>query len=241
MKYTPRTDNNFWGNIKRHDTLIKKCFYYLFKKYPNHDGINEAFNILLVQLHHLNVFKRFDATRPKNQDLDKAFQQFIYKYVEKIMGDTYRSRINHSKRFAHSEHVEEITPVTYNIQVNPNDTSFAKQEDFDKYGYVKKPIRRDYPSINDLGEYVGEKGFNALDELEATDLVEKVKSILKGNVEKRVFELREKYGLSVIDIADIIGCSSQNVSLILNKIKNRCIEKGYISNRKREYAKVERN
>lgn len=223
-----RIDNCFWSNIKKHETLIKKCFFYLFKKYPNHDGIDEAFNILLVQMHHMRVFQRFDEDRSQNEDKDKAFQQFIYKYVEKILGDTYRSRVKQSKRFSPLEHVEEITPVTYAILVNPNETSFAEPEDFDDEGNVKKPVRTDYPTINDIGEYVGHKGFNALDDLEAKDLIVKIRGILKGDVEKRIFRLREEYGLNVVDIATAMNYTPQNVSLILNKIKKRCVEKGLI-------------
>lgn len=221
-------DTSFWSNIKKHETLIKKCFFYLLKKYPNHDGVDEAFNTLLVQMHHMRVFQRFDEDRATNEDKDKVFQQFIYQYIEKILGDTYRNRVKQRRRFTPLEHVEDITPSTYGVLVNPHETSFAKPEDFDDEGNVKKPVRTDYPTINDIGEYVGHKGFNVLDDLEANDLIVKIRKVLKGDVEKRVFHLREEYGLNAVDIATAMNYTPQNVSLILNKIKKRCVEKGLI-------------
>jgi len=230
-----KIDSCFWSNIKKHETLIKKCFFYLLNKYPNPEGRNDAYNTLIVKMHHMKVFQRFDEDRAKKEDKDKAFQQFLYKYIEKILGDTYRSRVKQSKRFAPVEYVEEITPVTYSLLVNPNDTSFAKPEDFDDEGNIKKPVRNNYPSINDIGEYVGHKGFNAHDELEASDLVVKIREVLKGDIEKTVFDLREEHGFNVVDIAVTMKYTPQNVSLILNKIKNRCIDKGLLnkSNRRK--------
>ena len=224
----PFSDENFWGTIKEHEALIKRCFFFLFKKYPNHDGVDEAFNILLVQMHRMRTFQAFDPSRVKSANKAKAFEQFIYQRIEKILGDTYRSRVKRNERFTASENIEEITPKTYDARFHSNDSSFAKPEDFDKEGQVKEPVRKNYPSINDIAEYVGYKGFGVLDRIEATDLSDKLRKILVSERERKVFGFREEDNLSVIDIAEIMRCTPQNISLILKSIRERALKQGII-------------
>ena len=60
----------FWENVKKHEAIIKRCFNYLLRRFPDYDGKDSAYNNMIIRLWELDVLFRFNIKRVLAKRLD---------------------------------------------------------------------------------------------------------------------------------------------------------------------------
>jgi len=234
---------NFWDNFRNNEALIRRCFSHHFSRHPDCGGVDESFNNLIVCLHEMRVFEKFDLKRLliaagkeglvdmdnvteealKNVgiNVDKKWEQFIYKYIEKILNMQYNRTAKLIKRTAHGDTLADyglpVESVTSWISTAEEATDY--EEKYTKYSEEDRRGRVYAPSFS--GRYIaGEEGFdNQLDATSVSDLKNRISSELHTDLDHTVFQLLTVEGLSEKEIAIKTETSQQNVNRILLKIK----------------------
>lgn len=237
--------DNFWDNYQNNEDLILRCFRYLFKRHPDNEGESGSFNNLLIRMKELKVFERFDimkiaiaakekglisegdlsevCTESSLKDLginvDKKWEQFIYKWIEKIISYEYRRNGRHSRTFINGEDA-----VNYGIPVQ-NKTSWIQDpkkaasysEKFNAYSNDRRG-RKFPPTFS--GRYIaGEDEFdNQLDALSTSELKSSIIDKLTGKNDIRIFELM-LLNKTEKEISEELNFSKQYIGSIIRKIR----------------------
>lgn len=217
-----RIIGRFWDDVASHQNLILRCFEYLNKKFPHPDGRNAAYSDLMAEMHRLNVFGEFDSKRKaktyrgKNTDPNKSnqkkFEQYIFMRVHHILMTAYGKRRKYSTRFSGVSNFDGYNPETYS---NVSENAPGQELNSDA------PSRKKYPTIyNDLRDFVGDAAENVEDKINHDQIMERINVLISNPVEKKVLEMKYS-GMAQKDIAEVIGCTTQNISIILKRIKTR--------------------
>lgn len=248
-----RVVENFWTKYYEHKDLIERCFHYLFCRFPNPEGEKDAYSILLTRFFELNVFEKFNRKRliakklgvHKKQldkidargytdrklhkmgiDVDKKFEQFIFKYVEHILQEAYVQRQKHMVRFIPNQYLAENPPRNHTAlydSLNESVWAQSRKETEDLRIHIEKKARlgatKFYPCYQQTADYVGIKSDNALEAVEAEELQNKIRAELP-NKERRVFDLALE-GFKGSDIAESMGYTAQNINLLMQNIRHK--------------------
>ncbi len=294
-----RIVKDYWVNYHNHEDLIKRCFHYLFRKFPTPDGSDDSFNNVLVRLMSLNVFDRFAASRlvginekklrkegktPRQIDciirktfkgygvnihkmrregaseeeinhtcldaleqhqvvnVNKKFEQFIYKWVEHFVEEAYQQYRLDRNRFARGMRMDLCHQSVYSQQRRKHgilawDTEGQAQENIQKLRVSnehktkrkgrKQRIRktrsiRCFPHIMGTSGYMTPRPEQPDGSIREQELYERIKAQLRDDKELRIVEMRYKDGMSCSDIALHMGCTPANISLIVRNIYARC-------------------
>ena len=172
-----RVVENFWTKYYEHKDLIERCFHYLFCRFPNPDGEKDAYSILLTRFFELNVFEKFNRKRliakklgvHKKQldkidargytdrklhkmgiDVDKKFEQFIFKYVEHILQEAYAQRQKHMVRFIPNQYLAENPPRNHTAlydSLNESVWAQSRKETEDLRIHIEKKARLGRPNF----------------------------------------------------------------------------------------------
>lgn len=223
---------DFWSNVQKNEDVIQRCFMHLFKKYPDPDGTKNALNHLLTQLHRMQVLagkNEYQPSRYKKGNHDKGRQQHIYKWTEKILGDQYRNNQKQSIRFTPNESVESITPRSYHEYTKKNGSSFVNPDTPQVTEHTKQKLGY-FPTVDQMGSFGCENSAAVpQDEKYACDeLYQRILECTKNDMERKAVEHRHEHNLSITDVGDMIGCTPQNVNIILKRVRARCAAKGLL-------------
>jgi len=268
---TVRVVEDFWTNVQMHDQLIRRCFIYLINKFPNPDGEEDSYNELMVRMMSLNVFSRFDPARLVNVDrsrlrkkgsterqidllieralkrksinVDKKFEQFVYKWIEHFLQEAYKKRKNHAARFSpYGTFIDNVHKETYLNKLRESRGSWADKDNAavleklaleteelqtgqDEDSDVPKKSKRGrkkrkYPDVNDVHEIMTRRSENPLDLLTAEETRNRLYQDAVRPIDRKILELKEQ-GLRGKDIAMAVNCTSQYVSLFLKKLAKK--------------------
>lgn len=221
-------DTDFWKNYENHSGLLRKCFTHLyFKKYPVTEGSESAYNFLIAEFFRKGIFDRFDAEREgkytQSADAaktdDKKFEQYIYKWAESVMYGLYHNSRKNSERFLHftNDSIEELNELSYDtFKKNKGVSSWETEADSKN---VSK--RSKLPCIVDEGDYHAERGDDAFEATQETELLSYLKSVLQNDREGLIVQYKME-GLNNVEVGECVGLSSSQVANILKGIKARC-------------------
>jgi hypothetical protein len=219
----------FWIEYVKYETIIRKCFHYIFmKKYPNYNREDEAesYNELLVTLEKQNVFQKFNPNHLRVSTLpaEKRYEQFLYKWIESYLSREYNERKTRSMMFRRTSSINDIhtgsfipnlvTKSEIDIYIEPDLMSPAQKEseyktrDRDHLRAVEKHI--DSPEAPD----------GVIKDLEVEDLWDSIYKACHSDTERRIVTLR-KEGYNNKEIGKQLDYSGENISLILDKIRGR--------------------
>jgi DNA-directed RNA polymerase specialized sigma24 family protein len=193
-------------------------------------------------MHEHNVFGRFDISKliiaagisvvlseKENSeevlskagiDINKKWEQFIYKWVEKIVNDEYNKNGRLLRMF-----IPGNTHTDYGIPREDASSWITDAEEAIIYEkkfaeYTEDRRGRKFPPTFSNRYIAGEEGFdNQLEALEATDMRDNILSKLSGKNDKAVFLFLEQ-GLSEKEISEKLNFSQQYVGTIIHKIRN---------------------
>ena len=231
--------DNFWDNVKNNEALIKRCFMHHFKRHPDPEGVDRSYNNLMVKMHEYNVFNRFDirklvvaagisvaisddperALAESGVNVNKKWEQFIYKWIEKVINEEYNKNGKMSRTFFHGEDLIEsgIPKCDKTSWINDSVEAAAYEAKFQSYSGERRG-RKFSPTFEDRTTY-SEEGFDSpADIVELSDLREYVVSKLTGKYLQEVFSLMEK-GASRKDIAREMGFSPEYARRMMNKVR----------------------
>jgi hypothetical protein len=247
--------DEFWVKYAQHKKLIDRCFHYLLSsRFPNPEGEQDAYSTLLMRMYELDVFNKFNPKRIvaqrkgicKNQandavadsevsdenlqklgiDIEKKFEQFVFKYIEHILQEAYMQRKKQSQRFLHCGSLSECRLKPRQLVSFMNDSKWAQGEEqlaeLEKHLEKKAANKnfRVYPTYDESADYVGSKEDNALDSILANEITRKFREILHNDSERKVYDMTLE-GISNTDIASSLDCTPQNVNIILQKIRKK--------------------
>jgi hypothetical protein len=239
---TVRIVPNFWKNVENNKDLILKCFKHHFKKHPDPDGEQASYNNLLVKMNEYGVFNRFDLERlviaagmegvfsgiPLTEsmvksmgiDVEKKWEQFIFKWIEKILNEEYNRNGKISRTFRHGNKL-----FDYGIPRN-NRTSWiddpreaiAYEVKFNNYSKTDRRGRKFAPTFYE--RYIaGDEGFDdPCEAFSATELRKKILSRLNGTNDQAVFKLMEK-DMTESAIAKELNLSTSYIGKVISKIR----------------------
>lgn len=221
----------FWSDVQKSEEVLTRCFIHLLKKYPDPEGRENAMNHLLLQLNRMQVFSgrnEFDPDRYKGNE-SKGRERHLYKWIEKILGDLYYDEKKHSVRFTANENVETISPTGYKEYKKKNECAFVVDEEEKTPSYTKRKLG-DFPVIDQMNSFGCESGDGVLqdEKLACEELYEKILDCANTVIEKKAVQMRYEHELSITDIGELLGCSAQNVALILKRVRGRCAGKGLL-------------
>lgn len=237
-----RIVENFWNKVSENENLIRRCFIHHFKRHPDPEGIDASYNNLLIKMEELGVFGRFDLQRLviaagvegvlKDNDItpealkglginvDKKWEQFIYKWIESIVNNEYNRNGKHSRTFVRGEELSDygIPNGEKTSWINNEQDAKSYEEKFNSYDDTDRRGRRFPPTFSNRYK-AGEDGFDDQSEaLSASELRDKILSKLTGKNDRAIFELMEK-GLLDREIGAELGFSKQYVSSVLKKVR----------------------
>lgn len=222
----------FWSDLQKNEEVIQRCFHYLLKKYPDSEGASNALNHLLVQLNRMQILSgknEYSPKRYKKGNHDKGRQQHLYKWVEKILGDLYYDAKKNHTRFCLNENVDTINPVGYKAYKKKHYSQFVQSESEATPSHTKRKIG-DFPTIDQMNSFGCECTDGVLqdDAYACSELYQRILECADNAAEKKTVELRFEQELSITDIGEVIGCSAQNVAIILKRVRRRCVAKGLL-------------
>lgn len=231
--------DNFWDNVKNNEALIKRCFMHHFNRHPDPEGVELSYNNLVMKMHEYNVFGRFDlrklvvasgisvalsddpekALEDAGVNVNKKWEQFIYKWIEKIINEEYNKNGKLSRTFIHND-----TLIDYGIPEREKVSWITDPQEAEAYeakfqSYTSDRRGRKFaPTFRDHSRYSEGEFDSPEDVAEASDLREYIMSKLTGRYLLDVFLLMEK-GYSRGPIAKEIGFSPEYVRRMMNKVR----------------------
>jgi hypothetical protein len=227
--------DDFWMTVSSNESLIRKCFLHIFKRYPDlEEGLESVYADMLVWFCDKDILNKFDHSRTKNgKSEDAAWQHFVFCYIQKFLEGNYYNNVKHKLRNSPDANIDIYHSKSYASLRKPNLALFDEEVDQQmrvKNGSTKKPPRHTrinqasvYPTISDLGSLHSSKGHDFTDEIEASDLYSAVKNNLNNDTEREVFKGCVA-GFSQKEIADKINVSASAVSAAIKRIKLRCVK-----------------
>lgn len=239
---TVRIVPNFWKNIENNKELILRCFMYSFKKHPDPDGEQASYSNLLIKMNEYGVFNRFDLERlviaagveglleglPLTEswvkavgvDVDKKWEQFIFKWIEKIINEEYNRNGKISRTFKHGNRLLDygIPEPDRTSWIDDPEEAIAYEEKFNSYSETDRRGRKFAPTFS--GRYIaGDEGFDdPCDALSAMELRERILSRLTGINDHAIFELMEK-DMTESAIAKKLNLSTSYIGKVIRKIR----------------------
>jgi hypothetical protein len=161
-----------------------------------------------------------EALTSAGVDVNKKWEQFIYKWIEKIINEEYNKNGKLSKRFLHGDRL-----VDYGIPneertswIHDTEEAAMYEERFVKYTEDRRG--RKYPPSFTSRYVAGEDEFDSPDgTLEANDVRRAILDRLSGSNDESVFALLEQ-GLTEKIIAEKLDFSQQYVGVIIRKIRS---------------------
>ena len=222
----------FWKGYAQYETLIKKCFNYIYgRKFPNYnrEDEQETYNDLLITLENLDIFNKFDPTKcfKRAIPLEKRFEQFMYKWTESFLSRSYNERKVRTNRFRRTSATNDIHTGSfvsnYVTKSEPSETYIqldllsSKQKSTEYKLKAKAHKEAVAYHVSDPQE---EPITSVEDDLVEADLWSGILGSCKSDMERQIVTLR-KEGSNNEEIAAVIGYTKQYVSLILDKIKDR--------------------
>lgn len=237
--------DNFWANVETYEDVIRKCFLHLYYlKFPNFSSerfngksvkgcinndqdVQESFDHLLVEFKRLQVFEKFDEKRPSNNfPMSKKFEQFLFKWTEKILFEEYHKRKRRTIRFRRVSNMDIIHRDALDIKDKIKeifadepviDTDLLPKEDKIKTLEAKSRTERlykKYPTIQDIDL---ETPTDDIEEYETWNLI---LNVCQNEQELKAVEYK-KEGLDNEAVAINLKCTSSNVSALLKKLCDR--------------------
>ncbi len=222
----------FWIGYAKYETLIKKCFNYIYRrKFPNYnrEDEQETYNDLLISLEQRDVLSRFDPTKcfKKAIPMEKRFEQHLYKWIESFLSKSYNERKMRTNRFRRtsttndihtgsfvSSYVTKSEPSEIYIQLDLLSPKHKSTEYKLKAKAHKEAVA--YHVVDQMEEPIT----TVEDDLVEADLWGSILGACKSGMERQVVTLR-KEGDNNEEIASKIGYTKQYVSLILEKVRDR--------------------
>jgi hypothetical protein len=239
-----RIVENFWYTYQNNMDIIIRCFRYHFHRHPDPDGKDQSFNTLIVKLHELKVFERFDlnklveaaekvGTINKSElssiteeelkkagiDVDKKWEQFLFNWIKKILCNEYDKRGSYYKHFCRAESLEEYGTANelMNSWITDSEEAEAYEKKFETYKKDDRRGRKIPPSFTN--RYVaGEEGFDNPFEATAADDLRNAMSKRLSDIEMKILGLLEQ-GYTERDIVTEIGYSQQYVNKKIHAIR----------------------
>ena len=219
----------FWIEYAKYETIIRKCFHYLFmRKFPNYNREDEAesYNELLVTLEKQNIFQKFDPNRLRVSTLpvEKRYEQYLYKKIESYLSREYNERKTRSMMFRRTSVLNDIhtgsfipslvtkSEVETYIQLDLLPV-FQKNIELKTKAEEHEVAKKKHIDTPDLSNSV-------TDGLEEEDFLNLIYKACKSDTERHIVTLR-KEGQNNEEIAKVLDCSSANISLILDRIRHR--------------------
>lgn len=239
---TVRIVPNFWKNVENNKDLILKCFKHHFGRHPDPDGRQASYCNLLIKMNEYDVFNRFDLERlviaagvegvltgrPLTEadlinagiNVEKKWEQFIYKWVEKFLNEEYNRNGRISRTFKHGNKLFDYGIPEYDRTswIDDPEEAIAYEEKFNNYSETDRRGRKFAPTFS--GRYIaGDEGFDdPCDAFSATELREKILSRLNGINDQAVFKLMEK-DMTESAIAKKLNLSTSYIGKVIRKIR----------------------
>lgn len=214
-----RIVDDFWANHKEYERLLKRCFYYIYSRFPDPDGTQNSYHDLLMQLMSMDVFHRFDASRHAPGAVDTKFEQFMFMWIQKVLEDAYRARGKRAARFfptncedIHKESLyiknlcQELEPIQRKKEL------VARKETGDARGL------KFYPSYQDMDDYISDPNIDPIDSMGAEETISQIMWRLKNDTERKVLKMMLMH-CEVAEIATSTGFSKAYIHHIIKKIR----------------------
>lgn len=244
---TVRIVENFWKNVENNKDLILRCFLHHFKRHPDPDGEQASYSNLLIKMNEYGVFNRFDLERliiaagvegvltgnPITEtdlinagiNVEKKWEQFIYKWIEKILNEVYNRNGKFSRTFKHGYDLFDygIPEADKTPWIHDQEEAADYEKKFNSYSETDRRGRTFAPTFSN--RYIaGEEGFDdACDAFSAMELRKRILSRLTGINDRAVFELMEK-DLTESEIARELNFSTSYVGKVSRKIRKVTLE-----------------
>jgi hypothetical protein len=237
-----RIVENFWDNVRNNEALIRRCFFHHFNRHPDPEGVDNSYNNLLVKMNELNVFGRFDLNKlmiaagisvvlsdKENSeealiqagiDVNKKWEQFIYKWIEQIINAEYLKNGKRLRRFMHGDKLIDygIPQADKTSWIHDPKEAAAYEKKFEKYGSERRG-RKHYPTHNSRCVLSEGEFDNQEEVIEANELQVSIRSKLTKDLDIKVFDLMAQ-GFSEIEIAEQLNFSQQYINNISRKIRS---------------------
>jgi len=237
-----RIVENFWSNVKKNESLIKRCFVHHYKRHPDPEGVDSSYNNLLVRLNELGVFDRFELRKLViashaegligDQELtpellksiginvEKKWEQFMYKWIEKIVNEEYNKNGTYSRKFVRGEELHDygIPRSEQSMWIEDRKEAEEYEAKFNAYNEEDRRGRKFPPTFSN--RYIaGEEDFdNQLEAYSASELRSLILTKLTGKNDHAIFELLEQ-GYAEKAIAEKLGCSRAYASATIREIR----------------------
>jgi len=234
--------DNFWENIKENKDLITRCFRHHFKRHPDAEGWDGSFNNLMVRFYELKVFERFDLNRLLEAagkegalideditienlelmgiDVEKKWEQFIYKWIEKVISYQYTVNGKRTKMFISERKYSVDTGIPKEEKNSWIATENAEEYEkkFAAYKENDRRGRKFAPTFENRFTPSGDEFDNPLEVLSANSLENSIREKLTGKRDIAVFNLLSK-GLPEKEIATELNVTQQYVNMIAKRIR----------------------
>jgi len=223
----------FWADVQAHEVIIRRCFHFLNRKYPDPEGEESSWAHLLIRLNELKILSkdRFDPTLGGvDKHEDKKWEQYLYKWIEHFLGEAFHNRGKYYKRFAIRGDIDTATShINYQkpsredrvLLFRPEESS-SKYVKGDDYQVSKKPCfatQDTFPSFH--------KQENPLEDVECEEILSGINAVLRNEREKEIIKYLHE-GKARAEVAQMVNRTPSSVSFVLKDIKKRCIQKGLL-------------
>lgn len=225
---------DYWENLRHHKHLFEQCFNYLYlKKYKATCSKEEAYNQIILRLHQLNVFSRFDPSKHPEKMRGKKFEEFLFNWIRKVFSEMYREKHLEMLRYSSCSDIDQMSPGSeyldearryitrtwrdHSLEVLNRMDDIKRKKGID-VSHVQH--NKYYPDYRDVYTYVGDVRDDALEHTQHVEIMETVSGLLRSDREKLVIDLYLQ-GYNQREIAKQAGCSNAHIRNIMAKIKSR--------------------
>ena len=216
------------GEQDAYGTLVQRLYELdVFGKFDPKRLVAQKKGISKKNLHKVSDAASTDESlKNLGINVDKKFEQFMFKWIEHVLQEAYVRRSKQAARYIPWQEMAHMPPRNSSeLWDRLHECRFAQGEEeielLDQH--LKKKARIDYvktyPTYSNIGDFVGGEIGDALEELSASDLKNKIRAQLH-NSERRVFDLAVE-GLAGSDIAKAMKCSPQNVNCLMVRIREK--------------------
>lgn len=217
-----RIVDDFWENYSTYEEIITKSTLHLLRtKFPNNgpQGETEDVNLVILELHRLHIFEKWNQNRIKTTKttLAKQFENFIYQRIHSILWNEYGRRKKRSVRFKRVD-TDNICKDTWKADPSLFREDVPLDENIEEKELQHKRVAKivhlkdlhDYVSLQEDTDYEAEhnSAYNAI--LKACKS-ERDKQIIKYKLE----------GLSHKDIEATLNITGGVISDTLKRVQNK--------------------
>lgn len=210
-----RIIKDFWNNVKSEEDLIKRCFFYILKKCPDPEGINNAYNNMILELFLHDVFNKFDNRKLMRS---KLIKDLINKGTERKAAEVIIDSQMEDKEYS----VEDYETAGIDLRKKYEQFIFTwinkfLREQYDKNG--KRYLRTQ--SYFDTDYSMAALNGDPSDIVSASDLEDTIYHSLKNDKERFVFEHVIIGGRKEKVVARYLKCSPQYVNALVKGIREK--------------------